>query len=123
MMKHQKYLDEFSSLGDTSLEESCIESIEEFKCVLYGYSRMKNIHQVIKCEFEKKSKPKPNGNPFDRIKSVGLTTFRPNNSTLYEQIKRVWYIASIYKTAMNHIHQLIQLITVINYQTTGQVWK
>ena len=65
MMKHQKYLDGFSSLGDTSLEESCIKSIEEFKCALYGYNRMANIHQVMKCEFEKKSEAKPNGNPLD----------------------------------------------------------
>ena len=32
MMKHQKYLDAFLSLGDTSLEESCIKSIEELTC-------------------------------------------------------------------------------------------
>ena len=63
--KHQKHSDALSSLGDTSLEESCIKSIEEFTCVLYGYSRMTNIHQVLKCEFEKKSKPKLNGNPLD----------------------------------------------------------
>ena len=53
---------------------------------------------MIKCEFEKKSKPKPNGNPLDRIKSVDPTTFPPNCNTLYEQIKQAWYIASIYKT-------------------------
>ena len=99
MMKHQKYLDVFSSLGDTSLEESCMKSIEEFTCALYGYSKMTNIHQVNKWEFEKKSKPKPNGNPLDRIKSVDPTTFLSNYNTLYEQIKRAWYIASIYKTA------------------------
>ena len=61
--------------------------------------RMTNIHQLTKCEFEKKSKPKPNGNPLDRIKSVDPTTFLSNYNTLYEQIKRAWYIASIYKTA------------------------
>ena len=86
MMKHQKYLDAFSSLGNASLEESCIKSIEEFTCALYGYSRMTNIHQVIKCEFEKRSKSKPKGNPLDRIKSVDPTTFPPNYNTIYEQI-------------------------------------
>ena len=86
-MKHQKYLDAFLSLGDTALEESCIKSIEEFTCALYGYSRMTNIHQVIKCKFERKSKPKPNGNPLERIKSVDPTTPPPNYNTLYEQIK------------------------------------
>ena len=60
---------------------------------------MTNIHQVNKWEFEKKSKPKPTGNPLDRIKSVDSTTFPPNYNTLYEQIKRAWYTASIYKTA------------------------
>ena len=48
--------------------------------------------------FEKKSKLKPNENPLDRIKSVDPTTSPPNYNTLYEQIKRAWYIASIYKT-------------------------
>ena len=48
--KHQKYLDVFSSLGDTSLKETCIKSNEEFTCDLYGYSKIKNIHQVIKYE-------------------------------------------------------------------------
>ena len=86
-MIHQKYLDAFLSLGDTSLEESCIKSIEEFTCALYGYSRMRNIHQVTKCEFEKKSKPKPKENPLDRIKSVDPTNFPPKYNTLYEQIK------------------------------------
>ena len=97
MMKQQKYLDAFSSLRDASLEESCIKSIEEFTCVLYRYSRMTDIHQVIKCEFEKKSKPKPDGNPLDRIKSADPTTFPPNYNTLYEQIKQAWSITSIYK--------------------------
>ena len=50
MMKCQKYLDYFSSLGDTSLEESCIKSIKEFTCTLDGNSRMTNIHQVTNCE-------------------------------------------------------------------------
>ena len=54
---------------------------------------------MLKCKFQKKSKPKPNGNPLDRIKSVGAITFPPNYNTLYEQITRVWYIASDYKTA------------------------
>ena len=75
MMKYPKYLDAISSLGDISLKESCIKSIEKFTCTLYGYSRMTNIHQVTKCEFEKKSKAIPNGNPPDRIKSVDPTTF------------------------------------------------
>ena len=83
MMKHQKYLDALWSLGDASLEESCIKSIEKLR-VPY---RMTNIHQVTKCEFEKKSKPKPNGNPLDRIKSVDPTNSLPNYDTLYEQIK------------------------------------
>ena len=61
--------------------------------------RMTNIHQLTKCEFEKKSKPKPNGNPLDRIKSVDPTNSLPNYNTLYEQIKWAWYNASIYKTA------------------------
>ena len=51
-----------------------------------------------KCEFEK-SKPKPSSNPPDRIKSVDPTTFPLNYNILYEQIKRAWYIVSIYKTA------------------------
>ena len=86
-MKHQKYLDAISSLGDISLKESCIKSIEEFTCALYGYRRMTNIHQVIKCEFEKKSKARPNGNTPDRIKSAHLATFPPNCNMLYGQIK------------------------------------
>ena len=44
MAKQQKYLDALSSLGDTSLEASSIKSVEELTCVLYGYSRMKNIN-------------------------------------------------------------------------------
>ena len=82
MMKHQKYLDAFLPLGDKSLEEICIKSIVEFTCVLYGYSRMSNIHQMIKYISEKKSKPKLNGNPLGRIKSVDPTTFPPNYNTL-----------------------------------------
>ena len=54
---------------------------------------------MIKCYFENKSKPKPNGNPLERIKSVDPTTFLPNYNTLYEQIKRAWYTPSVYKTA------------------------
>ena len=42
MMKHPKHLDAFSSLGDILLEKSCIKTIEEFTCLLYGYSRMTN---------------------------------------------------------------------------------
>ena len=59
---------------------------------------MTNIQQVIKYKFEKKSKPKPDGKPLDRIQSVDPISFPPNYNTLYEQIKRAWYIASIYKT-------------------------
>ena len=51
-----------------------------------------------KCEFEKKSKPKANGNPLERIKSVDPTTFPPNYNAFYEQIKRALSIGSIYKT-------------------------
>ena len=94
MIKHQKYLDALSSLGDTSLKE---RALSLFTCALYGYSWMANIHQVIKCKFKKKSKPKPNGNPFDWIKSIDPTTFPPNYNIPYEQTKRAWYISSIYK--------------------------
>ena len=51
-----------------------------------------------KCEFQKKCKPKANGNPLEKIKSVDPTTFPPNYNAFYEQIKRAWYIGSIYKT-------------------------
>ena len=77
-MNCRKYLDYFSSLGDTSLEKSCIKSIKEFTCTLDGYSRMKNIQQVTNCEFEKKSKSKPDGDCLSRIKSVDPTTFFSN---------------------------------------------
>ena len=123
MMKHQKYFDASSSLGDTSLEESCIveriKFIEEFTCVLYWFFRITNIHQVMKCKFEKKSKPKPNGNLFDRKKSVDPTTFPSDYNTLYEQIKRAWYTASIYTTATEPHHSFDDYPVDYGYQLSN----
>ena len=98
LKKHRKYLDAFSSRWDTKLKKSFIRSIEELACALYGYSRMTNIHQLIKCEFAK-SKSKPNWNHLDRIKLVDSTIFPVNYNTFHEQIKQAWYIALICKTA------------------------
>ena len=123
MMKHQKYFDASSSLGDTSLEESCIveriKFIEEFTCVLYWFFRITNIHQVMKCKFEKKSKPKPNGNLFDRKKSVDPTTFPSDYNTLYVQIKRAWYTASIYTTASEPHHSFEDYPVDYGYQLSN----
>ena len=84
VMKHQKYLDTFLSLEYTLLKKSLFKSIGEVSCAIYGYSRKENIQQVIKCESEKKNKPKPNGNLLNRTKAVDPTTFSTNYNKRYE---------------------------------------
>ena len=57
MSGHEKFVNAFMTLGDLSLTNEIINIIEEFTCHLYGYIKQTNIHEVIKINFENKTKP------------------------------------------------------------------
>ena len=99
MIQHKKFTDAFASLGSVALSSDVFDTLEEFTCLMYGYSKYKRVDDARMAHFDKKCKPKKTGKPFASIKSVDPSTFMPCQRVLHEQIKRAWYIAHLYKTA------------------------
>ena len=64
----------------------------DFKCD-------KNINEVIRKTFEKRSKPKSAERSLDCIKSLNPNKFLPCRAVLKPHIKRAWFTTKIYKTA------------------------
>ena len=99
MCKHERFINALKCLGEMPLTSDAIENIEEYTCHLYGYTRQADIHEVIKTHFESKAKPKPNKKPLQCIKNIEPTTFPSCRDVLIQQIKRIWFIAKLYKSA------------------------
>ena len=97
MMKSQKFTDAFATFGEIEFTESVIE---EFVCGIYGYKRQTDINEVRHIMFEAKSKPQNSLKPLDTIKSIDPTSFPPCRKVLDLHMKRAWYIARLYKTAI-----------------------
>ena len=75
--------------------------IEELTCHKYGNPKNK-YNNVLKAEFDKKSKPKPGKNSLDCIESVDPTTLPPYSKVLLQLIQQACYVAAyLYWTAYN----------------------
>ena len=90
----------FSPHGSIPLEQKIFEEIESYVCIMYGFKRTCKINDVIKSMFEEKSRPTISSRPLENIKSMDPTMFPPCKVFLEEQTKRAWFIAHIYKTAV-----------------------
>ena len=99
MAKHAKFKAAFESLGIQPLSPEIYDTLEEFTCCMYGYRQHKRVNDALKACFDKKCKINTTGKPLAAIKSVDPTSFLPCKRVLYEQIKRTWYVAHLYKTA------------------------
>ena len=67
---------------------------------MYGFKRACNINDVIKSMFEEKPKPTISSHLLANIKSIDTTMFPPWKVILEQQTKRAWFIAHLYKTAV-----------------------
>ena len=99
MSKHERFINAFKCLGEMPLTSDVIEIIEEYTCHLYGYTKQVDNHEVIKTNFESKTKPKPSKKRLGCIKSIEPTTFPPCRDVLIQLIKKSWFIAKLYKSA------------------------
>ena len=76
--KKQRFVDIFVIRNITA-------EIEELTCHKYGNPKNK-YNNVLKAEFDKKSKPKPGKNSLDCIESVDPTTLPPYSKVLLQLI-------------------------------------
>ena len=88
MRNNAKFLEAFSTFGESELTPNIISIIEEFTCAMYQYPHCKSVNDA---EFDKKCKPKAKGNPLDSIKLIDPTTFPP--CSRYHQVEK--YLFSI----------------------------
>ena len=98
--KHEKFVNAFMFLGDLSLTNEIINTIDEFTCHLYGCTKLTNINEVIKIHFENKTKPKPSQKPLNFIKGIEPTALPPGKDVLIQHIKQSWLIAKLNKMAL-----------------------
>ena len=99
MRNNNRLLEAFSALEESEITPDIIDAMEEFTCMMYRHPRCKKVNDALKAEFDKKCKPKAKGNPLDGIKSIDPTTFPPCSRVLLQQIKRLWAVSYLYKTA------------------------
>ena len=99
-LKDAKFVKVFGSLGSIPLEQQMFEEIERYVCIMYGFIRTCKNNDVIKSMFEEKSKPTISTCPLENIKSIDPTMFPPCKVLLEQQTKRAWFIAHLYKTAV-----------------------
>ena len=95
-----KFVKVFSSLGSIPLEQQILEEIERYVCIMYGFKRTCKINDVIKRMSEEKSKPIISSRPLENIKFIDPTMFPPCKVIVEQQTKRAWFIAHVYKTAV-----------------------
>ena len=72
----------------------------------------------MKACFDKKCKINTTGKPLAAIKSVDPTTFLPCKRVLHQQIKRVWYVAYLYKTASDPYPAIDAALIYYGFQLT-----
>ena len=99
-LKDAKFVKVFGSLGSIPLEQQMFEEIERYVCIMYGFIRTCKNNDVIKSMFEEKSKPTISSCPLENIKSIDPTMFPPCKVLLEQQTKRAWFIAHLYKRAV-----------------------
>ena len=80
---------------------------------MYGFYRACNINHVIKSMFEEKSKPTISSRSLENIKSIDPIMFPPCKDTLEQQTKRAWFIAHLYKTAVEAYQQSTILLLIL----------
>ena len=95
-----KFVKVFSSLGSIPLEQQILEEIERYVCIMYWFKRTCKINDVIKSMSEEKSKPTISSLPLENIKFIDPTMFPPCKVIVEQQTKRAWFIAHVYKTAV-----------------------
>ena len=103
----------FSLLGSIPLEQQTFQEIERYVCIMYGFYRACNINHVIKSMFEEKSKPTISSRSLENIKSIDPIMFPPCKDTLEQQTKRAWFIAHLYKTAVEAYQQSTILLLIL----------
>ena len=84
MCNHERFINAFKCLGEMPLTSDVIEIIEEYTSHLYGYTKQVDNHEVIKTNFESKTKPKPSKKHLGSIKSIEPTTFPPCRDVLIQ---------------------------------------
>ena len=100
VLKDTKFVKVFSSLGSIPLEQQIFEEIERYVSIVYGFKRIYKINDLIKSMFEEKSKPTISSHPLEKIKSMDINLFPPWKVIIELQTKRAWFIAHLYKTAV-----------------------
>ena len=84
--------------------------------MVYGFKRTCNINDVIRSMFEEKSKATISSCPLENIKSTDPTMFPPCKVIIEQQTKSAWFIANLYKTA-------VEAYPAIKHATTDFGWK
>ena len=100
VLKDTKFVKVFSSLGSIPFEQRIFEEIERYVSIMYGFKRTCKINDLIKSMFEEKSKPTISSRPLENIKSMDTNMFPPWKVIIEQQTKRAWFIAHLYKTAV-----------------------
>ena len=115
-LKDTKFFKVSSSFGSIPLTQENFEEIEWYVCITYGFKRTCNINDVIKSMFEEKLKPTIGPHPLENIKSIAPTMFLLFKVLLEQQIKHAWFIAHLYKTA-------VETYPAINHTPTDFGWE
>ena len=106
--KTERFNECFQLFGEQGLNDKMVETVEELVCCMYGYKKQHSINHVRYLLFQEKAKPKANKGPLDSIKSIDPVRFPPCQKVLLQQIKRGWFVANLYKTAI-YAHPAIHL--------------
>ena len=73
--------------------------LESFVCALYGKPKMTNVDDVRYSMFQQFYAPKRHGDPLEKIKGINPSSMPPCHAVLINKIKRVNYVATIWKNA------------------------
>ena len=66
---------------------------------MFGHKKETDINKALYTTFCKKYKPKTTEKPLEAIKAIEPTVFPPCRNVLLEQIKRTFFICTLYKNA------------------------
>ena len=102
MVKSPAFTAYFAEMGydhEISDEEIKCTPLEHFVCCMYGRPKIKEVNTGRYTLFEHNYAPKTGNEPLDKIKGINPSNIPPCQKVLYEKIRRVNFIASIWKNA------------------------
>ena len=105
--KDQRYQKVFAELGGEARNETVVQAIEDFTCLLYGAKKPMALNKYRHRVFEIAYAPKDPAKPFAKMKGVEASSLPPCEAEVRQQIERTAFVAKYWHDA--HLNSVTKI--------------